>query len=177
MKKMWALFLMFWTAACVQAPPDAFSENINWGTPFVVSAQQVETVSLNKVYDSTHYMEKRWPLSPEKGLIKWVQKNLKTTSSPYRLIVVIHQAHVVRETLPATWYEPNEVKDTLIYRVEFLLKAGPKTKMSFTVGGKVFTQMPQKLSLADKEKEWAKMMTQMMENLNQQVALKLKNVV
>ncbi len=178
MKKWLAIWLGVVLCSCMNAPTDVFTDSLNLGEKIVVPVQSVEVVDLTKTHDSKHYIQNKWPQVPQQMLIRWGQENLKTAPSSDRLIVVIQQADVVREELAAPhWYEKDEVKDTLIYQVEFIVKTKEKTKKTFTVGGKNFVQMPAKFSLADKEKEWVKLANKMFENLNQQVRLKLKNVV
>lgn len=179
MKKFYAFGLMLFLTACLQAPQDVFNTQLNLGTPENLPVAQVETVSLQKEFDSAHHIEKKWPKAPQEIIQKWADEKLKPDfTTQDRFIVVIHHVQVVRAPLPnPKWYQNDEMKDTLSYQVEFVFKSGEKVKYRYMVQGKAFSQMPAKASLADQEKEWVQMANQMLNSLQTELIKSLKNVV
>ena len=178
MKKVFLFFCLILTG-CFSAPKDVFEEKLSGGSVYQLPVGKIEVVDFKVHHDSKHYIENTWPQTPAQVIQNWVNQNLKTTPfTSERLIVVIHQAHVVQEPLKAThWFYPDREKDTLSFRVEFIMKENTKTKQTFTVGGEAFVEMTAKKSLAEKETQWANMLLQMRETLALKLQEKLPHVV
>lgn len=166
MKKLFCFWTCLFLSACLNAPKDVFTENLNYGEDVQVNVRSVEVVNYQKANDSKHFIEHKWPQTPETIIRAWATKKIKTNPKAEKnLVVAIHQAEVMREKIPAeTWYQNNEVKDTLLYQIELLIQKNQETLTEHFVKGQIFAQMPEKSSLATKEKEWVKMANQMLES-------------
>lgn len=178
-KQLQKIFFLFFLTGCMAAPQYFFESDLKSNKNFLVPFQQIVFVSENKKFDSAHHIENRLPQSPDLILQNWIRENLKEDARKgSTLQIILHQAEIIRENQPTKhWWQSNYVKDTLNYNIELVQRRKDSSPNRLTVAGKTYTQMGRRLSLTDKERQWAKLYRTMLNHLENDLSNKIPNVI
>ena len=172
-KQLQKIFFLLFLTGCMAAPQHSFeselkSENSNIQKNF----HQISFLSERSKFDSAHHIENRLPKSPEQIIQNWIHDNLvETANLTSSLQIILHQAEIVRENLPSEhWWQPDYVKDILNYNIEVIQTGDiPTFNRRFNVAGNTYVQMGRRISLAEKEKQWAKLYRTMLNHLEKEI--------
>lgn len=178
-KQLQKIFFLFFLTGCMAAPQHSFESGLKSNKSYQVPFNQIVFISEQKRFDSAHHIENRLPQCPEQIIQNWIQKNLiEDAHQAATLQIILHQAEIVRENLPSEhWWQPDYVKDTLNYNIELIERNEETNNHRLTVAGKTYVQMGRKISLADKEKEWAKLYRAMLNHLESDLSNKIPHVI
>ena len=179
-KQLQKIFFLLFLTGCMTAPQYSFDSGLKSNKSYRVPFQQIVFISNQKRFDSAHHIENSLPQSPEQIIQNWIQKNLiEDAHQTDTLQIVLHQAEIVRENLPSQhWWQPDYVKDTLNYDIE-VIQSGDNSTLNhrFNVAGKAYVQMGRRISLAEKEKQWAKLYRTMLDHLESEISTKIPHVI
>ena len=172
------LFLLF-LAGCMTAPRHSFEAHLKSDKSYQVPFQQIVFTSEQKGFDSAHHIENRLPQTPELIIQHWIQENLiENPQKNASLQIILHQAEIIRENKPAEhWWQPDYIQDTLNYNIELVQNQDYSTDNRLTVAGKTYVQMGRRISLADKEKQWAKLYRTMLDHLETEISTHIPHVI
>lgn len=178
-KQLQKIFFLFFLTGCMTAPQYSFESDLKSDKNFLVPFQQIVFVSEIKRFDSAHHVENRLPQSPDLILQNWIQENLKEDANKdSTLQIILHQAEIIRENQPSEhWWQPDYIKDTLNYNIELVQRQENSSPNRLTVAGKAYTQMGRRISLTDKEKQWANLYRTMLNHLENDLSNKIPHVV
>ncbi len=173
-KQIQTIFLLFFLTGCMVAPLSSFEEDFKSSHHYQTPFDTISFISQRKYFDSAHHLEDKISHRPEQVIRNWIHQHLKTDHSESEsLQIILHQAEIIRELKPAkNWWQPDYIQDTLNYKIE--LK--DNKDHSLNVAGKAYVQMGKRISLSDKEKQWAKLYQTMLNHLENEI-LKLPHVV
>ena len=178
-KQLQKIFFLFFLTGCMAAPQHSFESGLKSDKSYQVPFHQIVFVSEKKRFDSAHHIENKLPQSPEQIIQNWIQKNLiEDSHQTATLQILVHQAEIVREHLPSPhWWQPDYVKDTLNYNIELIGHNEETNNHRLSVAGKTYVQMGRRISLADKEKQWAKLYRTMLDHLESDLSNKIPHVI
>ena len=178
-KQLQKIFFLFFLTGCMVAPQHSFESNLKSEKSYQVPFQQIIFLSTQKRYDSAHHIENKLPQSPEIIIQNWIHNTLIPTAIKNSdLQIILHQAEIIRENLPSQhWWQPDYIQDTLNYNIELVERHDKTSVNRLTVSGKTFVQMGRRISLANKEKEWAKLYRTMLNHLEQEILNKIPHVI
>ncbi len=137
-----------------------------------LAVRAVKVVSDVQQYDRMPHIEKTLPLTPEQALTEWAENRFMAadSSASAEAVITIQTAEMTQqEEKGANWYTLDNDAYKLSYRVEFAIEKRGKTLYRYDVDGWESSSLPQRSSLADKEKTWLKMMNAMIRKVNQQI--------
>lgn len=170
-------FLLF-LSACMIAPVNHFDSFFKMENQYQVPVQKITLVSNLKKFDSTHHIENRLSLSPVQIVQNWIDNTFITQNLDSDLYIILHKTEIIRQELPAQhWWQPDMIQDTLNYEIELVQRKNGASPYRLKVGGKHYVKMNKKTSLAQKEKEYAKLYNQMLKHLENEIQNNIPHVV
>lgn len=181
MKKYAFLVAAWMLSACQTAPSQPFYVNDyahEKKIPLNVSAVTVQSEVLS--YHKLPHIENKMPITPAEAIEKWADNRFKAINpaSPVTASVIIKNAYMTQTEKPGkNWYTLDNVSYKLTYDVDMVFTRGNTVLNTQTVSGWEHSAIPQKSSLADKEKEWEKMMNAMVKKVNNQLVSTLPMMV
>ncbi len=140
--------------------------------PIPLAVSEVKIVSKAQQYDRMPHIEKTLPVTPEQVLIEWAENRFKAAdlSSEAVAVVTIQTADMTQQDEKgANWYTLDNDSYKLSYRVEFAIEKHGETLYRYDTEGWESSSLPQRSSLADKEKTWLKMMNTMILKITQKI--------
>lgn len=173
MKKYAFLLASFLLAACQTNPSTPFSVNdYAHVKKMSLNVNTLEITSHISTYHKLPHIEDKMPLIPAEALEKWAKNRFSAANpaSPYTATVIIKEAYMTQTDKPGkNWYTLDNVSYKLTYNVELIFSRMGTPVNTQTVSGWEHSALPQKSALADKEKEWEKMMNAMVRKVNDQL--------
>ena len=178
-KQLQKIFFLLFFTGCMTAPQFSFESDLKSEKSYQVPFQQITFASERKRFDSAHHIENKLSQSPEVIIQNWIHDNLIENEIPGgKLQIVLHQAEIIRENQPAEhWWQTDYIKDTLNYNIELISRKNDTTAHRLTVAGKTYAQMGRRISLMEKEKQWAQLYRTMLNHLEKEILNKIPHVV
>ncbi len=137
-----------------------------------LSVGDIRVVSEVQQYDRMPHIEKTLPVTPERALTEWAENRFTAAdiSSPVTAVITIEKADMTQqEEKGANWYTLDNDSYKLTYKVAIEFERRDKTLYRYDVDGWESSSLPQRSSIADKEKTFMKMMNAMVRKVNQQI--------
>ena len=178
-KQLQKIFLLFFLGGCMTAPVNHFDSYFKYEQKYQIPVQNIVLVSALKKFDSNHHIENRLSLSPNQIVQQWIDNTFITDfKKNSNLHLILHKTEIVRQKLPAQhWWQHDMVQDTLNYEIELVQRTKQNSPYRLKVGGKHYVKMNKKTSLAQKEKEYAKLYQQMFAHLESEIQSNIPNVI
>jgi len=178
-KQLQKIFFLFFLTGCMAVPQHSFESELQSDKFYQVPFQQIIFISNIKRFDSAHHIENKLPKSPEQIVQSWIHKNLKEDAHQNTTLqIILNQAEIIRENLPSEhWWQSDYIQDTLNYNIELVQNQDHTTNNRLTVAGKTYVQMGRRISLADKEKQWAKLYRTMLDHLGKEISTHISHVI
>lgn len=174
MKKGFFVVVLLFLTACAATPLHQFHVNTYEGAPqipLMVGDIQVQSAVLH--YDKLPHMEYKLPVTPESVLKQWASHRFEaiSMSSPITAEIIIKQAYMtMSDQKNPSWYKFDNVSYRLTYQVDMLFKKGGQILNEQTVKGWEEASIPQKSSLAEKEKTWESMLNAMVRKVDTKIS-------
>lgn len=174
MKKLFGLVgALFLLVGCQATPPQEFKVDDYADVPPIhLTVSEVKIESTVARYDRMPHIEYKMPLRPEEVLQTWATNrfNAVSMSSPVIAKIVIKEASMTEQDKPTdSWYTLDNISYRLTYEVSLQFEKEGKVIYEQNVNGWERAAIPQKSSLADKEKTWEKMMNNMVHKVNDKI--------
>ncbi len=173
MRYLLSIVLGLFLVGCQAPELHRFDVNTMAGeTPIPLAVSAVKIVSEAPQFDRMPHIENTLPVTPEHALREWAENrfNAAALSAPTKAVITIQTAEMTQqEDKGANWYTLDNDAYKLSYRVHFAIQKRSETLYQYSVDGWESSSLPQRSSLADKEKTWLKMMNAMIRKVNQQI--------
>jgi hypothetical protein len=177
-KQLQKCFFLFLLSGCMVAPINHFGSYFKVDQKYHLPVQKITLVSNLKKFDSTHHIENKLSLSPYQIVQNWINNTFIIGKSDSDLHLILNKAEIVREEFPAQhWWQPDMVQDTLNYDIELVQRKNGTSPYRLKVGGKHYAKMNKKTSLAEKEKQYAKLYDQMLNHILNEMQNNIPHVV
>lgn len=164
---------------CLSAPNETFQEQLKFDTRYDVPFKQLETVLVNRQYDSAHHIGAQLPVTPGQAISNWASENIATNILlEDTLRIVVHQADMTQKLEPSTCCASmDKEKDTLDYDLEVITLKDKNVQNRFPVKGQAFVTFDRDMTLSKKERERAKLVRKMINHLAESIATNIDHVV
>ena len=178
-KQLQKIFFLLFLTGCMAAPRYSFESELKSDKFYQLPFQQIVFVSEQRRFDSAHHIENRLPQNPEQIIQKWIHQNLTGKGHQNTTLqIILNRAEIIRENLPAEhWWQPDYIKDTLNYNTELIQHTDATPSNSLVVAGQTYVQMGKRISLTDKEIQWAKLYRTMLDHLESEISNKIPHVI
>lgn len=177
-KQLQKFFFLFLLSGCMVAPINHFESYFKVDQKYHLPVKKITLVSNLKKFDSTHHIENRLSLSPYQIVQNWINNTFIIGKSDSDLHLILNKAEIVREEFPAQhWWQPDMVQDTLNYDIELVQRKNGASPYRLKVEGKHYAKMNKKTSLAEKEKQYAKLYEQMLSHILNEMQNNIPHVV
>jgi hypothetical protein len=173
MKKLPFILLLFlW--GCTAPDLEAFKvEDFKSADKIYLNAAEVSVDSEVTQFDRLPHIESRLPVSPEQALTAWAENRFDAVrmSSPDDAVILIKDAYMTQTKKPSGhWYLADNIEYELTYRVQIQFNRDGKKLYEYTAKGYEMKSLPQKSSLAAKEKAYKDMMNAMVKKVDDNIS-------